>query len=103
MVPDPLKIKFFEASKREPWHSPADDAFESMLMKNIGTFIDKHFYTSVVGTTHKNEWGSSRQEAIGECISGTLLDLIREPDNSYDPNAVLVGIHGLQCRILSTT
>jgi HIRAN domain len=97
MTSDPLKIKFVAASKPEPAHTPADEAFESMLMKNIGASIDKHFYTSVVGTVHKNEWGSSRQEAIGESRMGVLLDLIREPDNPDDPNAVLVSVHGGDC------
>lgn len=97
MASDPLKIKFVEASKPERGHTAADDTFESMLVKTLGDSIDKHFYTSLAGTTHKNEWGSSRQEVIGECHPKTLLDLIREPDNPYDPDAVLVGVHGGDC------
>jgi hypothetical protein len=76
----------------------ADDAaFEAVLLKNIGASIDKHFFTSVAGATRNNEWGSSRQEVIGECRVGAGVRLVREPDNEFDPNAISLFVEGGDC------
>lgn len=52
--------------------------------------IVKTFQTKLVGVTHINTDGSSRQAAIEDCRIGELLVLIREPDNAYDSRAVKV-------------
>jgi len=50
---------------------------------------DKSFYTKVAGVSKKNANGSSRQKIIEECVwKGHPLDLIPEPNNPYDKNAV---------------
>lgn len=57
----------------------------------------KHFFTKVVGVTHENRDGSSRQDIIRQCsiaLPGRKfleqLDLDHEDENPYDPNAVAV-------------
>jgi hypothetical protein len=37
-----------------------------------------------------NADGSDRQEIISRCSRGEILNLVREPDNPHDKNAVLV-------------
>jgi len=53
--------------------------------------MNESFYTKVVGVTHENEYGESRQEIIRERLyEYDSLDLRREPDNEYDNNAIAV-------------
>lgn len=54
----------------------------------------------VVGVTFKNEDGSSRKDAIlvlagMEDKTGVTFELVREPDNKYDINAVKVMVNGI--------
>jgi hypothetical protein len=48
------------------------------------------FYTKVVGTTHRNDNGSSREEIIAGCSVGEPLLLVHDPKNRYDHRAVMV-------------
>ncbi len=48
------------------------------------------FYSKVVGITQTNADGSRRQRVAACCKQGEKLRLVREPDNHYDPNAVMV-------------
>lgn len=51
------------------------------------------FYTKVVGVSHKNEDGSSRQKIIKDYASeNKYVILEREPNNKFDKNAVAVFI-----------
>ena len=50
----------------------------------------RSFYTKVVGVTHGNPDGSSRQEIILNCQVGERLHLVREPENRHDPSAIKV-------------
>jgi hypothetical protein len=50
--------------------------------------------TKIFGVTKNNEDGSSRQKIIATIEKGMDLELIREPDNSYDPNAIAVFVKG---------
>ena len=49
------------------------------------------FKTHIAGVTYQNDDGTKRQDIIGQCEIGDLLNLKREPCNPYDPNAV--GVH----------
>jgi hypothetical protein len=60
--------------------------FESLLAREI----DKSFYTKVAGSTHRNKDGTSRKPIIAKCHVGEILELIHEPDNPVDPNAIRV-------------
>lgn len=49
------------------------------------------FYSKLAGVSKKNEGGRRRQEVIEEDLyEGLELHLEREPDNSFDPNAIAV-------------
>ena len=54
------------------------------------------FYTKIVGVTFANQDGSDRQEIIEylddllQQTSNVSLQLVREPQNSYDHNAIQV-------------
>ena len=50
----------------------------------------KHFFTKVVGVTHRNDDGTSRQAIIRRCSQLEQLDLVRQKDNPHDPNAMMV-------------
>lgn len=50
----------------------------------------KWYPTKVTGVTYKNDDGSSRQTILGKCSNGETVDLIREPNNPHDRNAVKV-------------
>ena len=47
-------------------------------------------YTKVAGVCFKNEDGSDRQTILERCEEGMIVNLIPEPDNPYDENAVKV-------------
>ena len=47
----------------------------------------------VVGVTFKNDDGSDRGKIIDQLRPGTALELVREPDNKYDPCAIKVISH----------
>jgi hypothetical protein len=47
-------------------------------------------YQSVAGESFSNPNGVSRQQVIAETELGTLVWLVPEPDNPYDPDAVRV-------------
>ncbi len=51
---------------------------------------DKEFFTKAVGVTKSNPDGSSRQDIIARCKIGEVLELIHQPNNRYDPNAIAV-------------
>jgi hypothetical protein len=50
----------------------------------------RRFYMQVHGIFHKNDDGSSRQKIIKSCTVGEEIDLIPEPENSFDTDAVKV-------------
>lgn len=52
--------------------------------------IERSWRDRVVGESHWNYDGSSRQEILTRCQEGELLVFVREPDNEYDPNAIAV-------------
>jgi len=47
-------------------------------------------YTKIAGTSHTNPDGTSRQKLIKKLKEGASLDLVREPDNPYDKNAIKI-------------
>ena len=60
------------------------------------------FYSKVAGTSHRNRDGTSRQAAIRKhCFAGAPLDLIREPDNKHDRNAIAIFYDDKQIGYLS--
>ena len=47
------------------------------------------FHTKIVGVTHKTPNGKDRQKIISKfCKEGMPLELIPEPDNKHDSNAI---------------
>ncbi len=55
----------------------------------------KTFFTKVVGVTHKNDNGTNRQDVIlGVAKPSCKVELVPEPDNPVDSNAVAVWISG---------
>ena len=51
------------------------------------TIID---YTKVAGVCFENDDGTHRQDILKKCEKGMRVNLIPEPDNPYDENAVKV-------------
>ena len=45
---------------------------------------------AVVGVRHKNSDGSDRQIEVEACMPGEAVDLVPEPENEFDANAVAV-------------
>ncbi len=52
--------------------------------------IRRSFHSKILGVTAKNEDGSSRQRLIKRLRVGTVLMLVRDPGNRYDPNTIEV-------------
>jgi hypothetical protein len=46
--------------------------------------------TTVCGVSRKNQDGSRRQDIIAECRFDEDLELVREPDNPHNENAIAV-------------
>ena len=68
----------------------------------VSTASVTEFYSKVVGTSHRNTDGTSRQSAIRKhCFDGAPLDLVREPNNKHDPNAIAVFYNDHQLGYLS--
>lgn len=64
----------------------------------------KHFHSKIVGVTHKNADGSSRQAIIGKCTPLEKLTLENDEHNPHDPNAVMVlRSNGKQLGFMNTT
>lgn len=87
--------------------APKEVGFVEELFRNAVTYLtddyyrdiaDKEeFYTKVVGVTFEN-----RQEIVAGLNEGEKLNLVREPDNPYDGNAVRVeNISGAQVGYLN--
>lgn len=61
-----------------------------------------HFYSKIYGTSQRNRDGTSRQAAIRKhCYPSAPLDLIREPQNKHDSNAIAVFYDDSQLGYLS--
>ena len=50
----------------------------------------RHFRARVAGVKHLNPDGTDRQKIIARCVNGELLDLMPEPENSLDADAIKV-------------
>ncbi len=69
----------------------ADTEFESGIAEVVPIqYRDKAFFNRVAGTSHRNDDHTSRAKIIDECSALESLDLISEPDNRFDPNAIAV-------------
>lgn len=55
-----------------------------------GGEVRKRFPTKVVGVTRKNNDGTSRQKIIKQLRTGQELELVPEPDNPFDSDAIKV-------------
>jgi len=83
---------------REPEDRPVDDDdVMDFLNERPGESANappggaiKHFYTKVVGVTHENRDGRRRQDIIPCCHEGEQLEMVHEPDNPHDKNAIKV-------------
>ena len=60
------------------------------LIASCAPYMEKHFFNKIAGASHRNSDGTSRKRIIGECDPGDELELVPEPDNEFDPNAVAV-------------
>jgi hypothetical protein len=57
----------------------------------------EHIYSKIVGVSHQNPNGTERQWLIQNlCQDGMPLQLVPEPYNEHDPNAIRVEIVGRQ-------
>jgi hypothetical protein len=50
----------------------------------------KTFFTKIVGTTAKRKDGTRGQDFICDCRVGEVLDILPEPDNKVDSNAIRI-------------
>jgi hypothetical protein len=71
-----------------------DQDFELGFYRQFGTSVEYAFYTKIVGVSHRNRDGTLRRPAIKRCEMLDELDLIAEPDNEFDKNAI--GIFSLE-------
>jgi hypothetical protein len=71
-----------------------DRQFEERFNQIIGPMVDDWFYSKVAGVTHANRDGSNRADLLARSTPFDFLDLIPEPENPVDPNAVAVYLQG---------
>jgi hypothetical protein len=50
----------------------------------------KVYTVGIVGESHRNADGTSRQAEIKRCSEGDFVELVPEPHNPHDSNAILV-------------
>jgi len=58
------------------------------------TTVMRSFYQSVHGESFDNDDGTSRQAILSRCVAGDPVELVPEPSNPFDPNAVAVIVPG---------
>jgi hypothetical protein len=65
-------------------HEQVGNAQQTGCQKIVNTDL------KVVGVTFPNADGSSRREIITSMVGDERIDLVREPNNQYDPNAIKI-------------
>lgn len=65
-----------------------NQSYENHPFKNTEERKSRVFYTKAVGVTQCNDDGTSRQEILSRCTSGDSVNLVREPENPHDSNAI---------------
>ena len=75
--------------------SPEQRAVDEQRMEQalLGKLLPKHdrrIQTKVVGVTHANADGSSRQDAIALMHQFEIVELLRNPKDEWDHNAIKV-------------
>jgi len=81
--------------------APTPDTFLDRLFAQSQSYLDgdrfasigdaTHFYTKVVGVTFEG-----RQDVVGGMVEGSPIELRRQPENPFDPNAIGVWTGRLQ-------
>jgi hypothetical protein len=87
---DELKFKISFQEMHKHALSEEDKEFDRQFLAIIGSAIDKHFYSKLVGVTFNNSDGINRQDLIRTCRMFEFLDLYREPENTADRDAIYV-------------
>lgn len=52
--------------------------------------MGRHYSTQLRGVSHENDDGSARRDILRKCSIGEEVELIPEPENLFDANAVKV-------------
>jgi hypothetical protein len=78
-----------------------EELVEKALLGQLLPSHGQRIHTKVVGVMHHNADGSSRQDAIAKLIQFDQVDLVRNPEDEYDRNAikVIAAIEGRQIQI----
>lgn len=63
---------------------------EESIIATWAPISEKYFYSRVAGSSYRNTDGTLRRRIIRDCYPGEKLELVREPDNAYDPHAVAI-------------
>lgn len=74
-TPPPAVINRVDEIPWEQWHNPPAGVIKLESIK-------------IAGVTHNNADGTSRQEILSRMKQWETIDLVREPANEYDKNAV---------------
>jgi hypothetical protein len=67
-----------------------DLVFNAAFEKAFGDALERGFYVTLAGVSHRNSDGTSRVRLINECRVGQILFPVHEPENPFDPNAVAI-------------
>lgn len=67
-----------------------EERVELALLGKLLPAHDSRIHTKVVGVMHNNRDGSSRQDAIAKMSQFDQVELVRNPDDEHDGNAVMV-------------
>lgn len=59
-------------------------------MPNARDSTGRCFNLHVVGVSHRNKDGTKRQDVVRSCSAGEIVQLVPEPDNPYDHDAIRV-------------
>lgn len=76
-TPPPVVVNRINEIPWNDWNVPANPE-RLMVVENV----------KVVGVTHNNQDGVSRQEILARMKRWEVVDIIREPNNAYDKNAI---------------
>jgi hypothetical protein len=67
-----------------------NEKFDQMVEKKFGDRLERFFFTTLAGTSHRNADRTSRTAAIRKCAPLDVLEFVHDEANEYSKHAVRV-------------
>ena len=68
----------------------SDEKFAALVAQALGDRVEHSFHTTIAGTSHRNDDGTSRTAAIKKCEAMTPLFFVHDEGNQFSRHAMAV-------------